>query len=276
MNLNNLYFHIHYCNSKQPNDGKKIRTQISRTLQHHELLLVTGGKGSLTLSGKKHLVQEGLIFYLRAGLPHMIEMDEEEPICFYSVHFSYTSIGYEEGAWFIGKEHERLPLPPMRILQNGYLVVDAFQRLTAAWSAKLPGYELLARARLQQLLYEIFLQVKRQNQNHAVALKVEKVIQHMREHLTERLTLAELSDLVQLSTYYLTRAFKQATGYTVIEYFNKLKMDKAKELILDSDKKIKDVALELGFADEFYFSRVFKRTKGISPSEFYSNIVHGV
>ncbi|MBW4840893.1 MAG: helix-turn-helix transcriptional regulator [Paenibacillaceae bacterium] len=98
----------------------------------------------------------------------------------------------------------------------------------------------------------------------------------MREHLTERLTLAELSDLVQLSTYYLTRVFKQATGYTVIEYFNKLKMDKAKELILDSDKKIKDVALELGFADEFYFSRIFKRTEGISPSEFYSKIVHGV
>lgn len=276
MNLNNLYFHIHYCNSKQPNDGKKLKNKISRTLQHHELLLVTGGKGSFTLDSKKHLVREGLLFYLRAGLPHTIELDEAEPICFYSVHFSYTGIGYDEGAWSIGKAPERLPLPPMRALQNGYMVEDAFRRLAAAWSAKLPGYELLARAGLQQLLYEIFLHVKRQHQNHAVAIKVEKVIQHMREHLGERLTLAELSDLVHLSTYYLTRVFKQTTGYTVIEYFNKLKMDKAKELLLDSDKKIKEVALQLGFADEFYFSRTFKRTEGISPSEFYSKIVHGV
>ncbi|WP_050769791.1 helix-turn-helix transcriptional regulator [Paenibacillus sp. oral taxon 786] len=88
--------------------------------------------------------------------------------------------------------------------------------------------------------------------------------------------MAELSDLVHLSTYYLSRAFKQTTGFTVIEYFNKLKIDKAKELILESDKKIKEIALELGFADEFYFSRIFKRTEGMSPSEYYSKIVHGV
>lgn len=276
MNLNNLYFHIHYCNSKQPNDGKPLKRKISRTLQHHELLLIIGGKGSFTLDRKKYPVRDGLLFYIRAGLPHTIEIDEAEPIYFYSVHFSYVSIGYDDGAWSIGKAPDGLPLPQVRALPNGYLVEDAFRRLTSAWSAKQPGYEPLARAGLQQLLYEIFVQVKRQHQNHAVTLKVEKVIQHMREHLGERLTLAELSDLVHLSTYYLTRVFKQATGYTVIEYFNKLKMDKAKELLVDGDKKIKEVALQLGFADEFYFSRTFKRIEGVSPSEFHSKIVHGV
>lgn len=276
MNLNHLHFHIHYCNSKQPNDGKQLRSSIRRTLTHHELLLVTGGKGSITLDRKELLVQEGMLIYIHAGLPHHIQMDETDPICFYSVHFSYAGIRFDDGTWTIGQKTEHLPLPSMQVLQNGYLVEDAFRRLTAAWFAKLPGYELLTRAGLEQLLYEVLAHVQRQNQNHAVALKVEKVIQYMREHLGERLTLAELSEQVHLSTYYLSRAFKQTTGFTVIEYFNKLKIDKAKELIMETDKKIKDIALELGFTDEFYFSRIFKRTEGMSPSEFYSKIVHGV
>ncbi|MGG6311651.1 AraC family transcriptional regulator [Paenibacillus macerans] len=276
MSLKNLFFHIHYCNSKLPNDGKKLRSKITRTLQHHELLLVTGGKGSFTLDRKKHPVQDALLFYIRPGVPHTIEIDEAEPICFYSVHFSYASVGFDDGAWSIGHDPGRMPLQAVQLLQNGYQVEDAFRKLVAGWYAKLPGYELLTRACLQQMLYEVFQNLKKQNQNHAVSLKVEKVIQHMHDHLGERITLAELSELVHLSSYYLSRAFKQATGYTVIEYFNKLKIDKAKELILEGDRKIREVALELGFADEFYFSRIFKRTEGISPSEFYSKIVHGV
>lgn len=55
-----------------------------------------------------------------------------------------------------------------------------------------------------------------------------------------------------------------------------MKIDKAKELILEGDIKIKAVAQTLGFTDEFYFSRIFKRMTGISPSEFQSKNVHGV
>ncbi|GJM68934.1 hypothetical protein HMSSN036_11500 [Paenibacillus macerans] len=53
-------------------------------------------------------------------------------------------------------------------------------------------------------------------------------------------------------------------------------MDKAKDLLAEGNKKVKEVARELGFADEFYFSRIFKRTEGISPSEYCGKIVHGV
>ena len=80
----------------------------------------------------------------------------------------------------------------------------------------------------------------------------------------------------KLSPTYLSRTFKETTGYSVIEFFNKIKIDKAKELIIEGNKKIKEVAQTLGFTDEFYFSRIFKRIEGISPSEFYSKNVHGV
>jgi AraC family transcriptional regulator, transcriptional activator for feuABC-ybbA operon len=59
------------------------------------------------------------------------------------------------------------------------------------------------------------------------------------------------------------------------EFFNKIKVDKAKEIIIEGDKKIKEVAQILGFTDEFYFSRIFKKIEGISPTEFYHRNVHG-
>lgn len=90
------------------------------------------------------------------------------------------------------------------------------------------------------------------------------------------MTLAELSGLVHLSCTYLSRTFKETTGYSVIEYFNKIKVDKAKELINEGDKKVKQVAQILGFTDEFYFSRIFRKAEGISPSEYYSKNVHEI
>jgi YesN/AraC family two-component response regulator len=97
----------------------------------------------------------------------------------------------------------------------------------------------------------------------------------MHENITKKLTLSQLSDMVGLSPTYLSRAFKERTGYSLIHFFNKLKIDKAKELIIDGDRKIKEVAKELGFGDEFYFSRLFKKIEGVSPLDFYNNNVHG-
>ncbi|MFS0856353.1 AraC family transcriptional regulator [Paenibacillus taichungensis] len=53
-------------------------------------------------------------------------------------------------------------------------------------------------------------------------------------------------------------------------------MDKAKEIILEGNNKVKEVAQVLGYTDEFYFSRLFKQLEGMSPTEFYRNNVHGV
>lgn len=200
MDLKNLFFHIHYCNRRDPNDPRKP----------------------------------------------------------------------------VGDKAYPLPLQEAQPLKKGYQIADTFKKLVESWYAKQPGGELIAKVYLQQLLFEILQLRLKQNENHAISLKIEKVIEYMHQHIGQRVTLAELADRVHLSSYYLSRAFKSTTGYSVIEFFNKIKVDKAKELLAEGDRKVKEVAAELGFADEFYFSRIFKRIEGISPSEFYSKIVHGI
>jgi AraC-like DNA-binding protein len=244
-------------------------------LSHHELIFITGGKVCITFGGKRYPVQGAVLCYMDPDVLHSIEMETEDPFRFLSVHFSYVAVNFNDNKWDI-KNGVETPLQPVQELKDYYQIQVIFEKLVDNWNAKLPGYEFITQTMLQQLIFEIFLNIRKQNQNYGVSLKVEKIIQYMHQNLNNRVTLTELSEMVNLSPFYLSRAFKNTTGYSVIEYFNKMKIDKAKELMNEGDKKVKEIAGALGFTDEFYFSRIFKKIEGISPSEFYSKNVHGV
>ena len=271
MKLKDLFFHIHYCNSVQL-DNHLVK--FSRTLQHHELMYFARARGRFTIAKKTFELQDGMLLYIPSDVPQTFEKTDNPVSCF-TVHFSYTAVNINEGHWLLKEEPKVLPLQPAQKLNNAYQVEEGFKKLTETWDAKLPGYEFRSKTMLQQLLTAISDNLKNENHPFSTALKVEKIIEYMHHHIRDKITLAQLSDLVQWSPTYLSRAFKEITGYTIIEFFNKIKMDKAKELLLEGNNKIKEVAGALGYADEFYFSRVFKKTEGLSPSEFHSKNVHG-
>ncbi|WP_063565217.1 AraC family transcriptional regulator [Paenibacillus sp. O199] len=276
MNIEQLFFHILYCNSRKPNELRTFSNKGVRTLQHHELIFITGGKAEITIESKRHTIQEGVLIYLQPDVPHLIEIDFKNPISFFSVHFSYVRIEQNDNTWTVNEDVEMFPLPAVQQLQDYYQLEEVFKHMVDTWHTKLPGYEFSTKSLLQQLLIAIGQNLKKRHRNYATSLKVEKIINYMNQHLHRKVTLTELSELVQLSAPYLSRAFKEITGYSIIEFFNKLKMDKAKEIILEGNNKVKEVAQVLGYTDEFYFSRLFKQLEGMSPTEFYSKNVHGV
>lgn len=275
MNKNNLYFHIHYCNHRESYEDWKYKKKITRKIDHHELLLVVGGKGYIFNENKEYCVKQGMLFYFRPNILHCIESDLNEPLNFLSVHFSFVHVDFCDHKWNLTIEDNSFELQPMQEFKNYYPILHVFKKLVETWGSKLPTYEFICRTILQELLFEIFDNLKRQNTNYSTTLKVEKIIKYLGENINKTITLTELSEFVSLSPSYLSRAFKDTTGYSVIEFFNKIKIDKAEELIILGDKKIKEVSEALGFKDEFYFSRLFKKVKGMSPKEFYSKNIHG-
>lgn len=276
MKLNHLYFHIHYCNSRQRNGGEKYPRASGRKMQHHEIALITGGKGRMIIGGKRHPYKEGTLFYIGQDMPHALEPEADTSTEFLSVHFSYGHVRYYEGKWSIRNEEQMLSLPTVSEPADSYHLEELFRMLVVSWHQKRPGYEFISRTYLHQLLLIMLQDKNRHEHNYAVALKVEKVIQYLHDNVGKRVSLAELAELVQVAPTYLARIFKETTGYTVITFFNKMKTDKAKEMMIDNNIKMKEVAQALGYSDEFYFSRLFKKIEGISPSEYYSKIVHGI
>ncbi len=276
MNINNLFFYIHYCKCTYYNDFKGKNGKLIRTLQHHELIFVPEGKGSIIIDKKKYPIKEGMLFYIRPYIQQTIEIDTGGPGCFLTVHFSYAHVSFNDSRWNIRNQAEGLPLQAAQEMKEHYYVNDIFKKMVDSWNSKLPGYEFITRTLLQQLLAAYFQNTSRQDRNYSVSLKVEKIISYMHEHIADKMTLTGLAESAQLSPAYLSRSFKEITGYSAIEFLNRIRIDKAKELIIEGNKKVREVAHELGFADEFYFSRIFKKIEGASPSEYYNKNVHGV
>ena len=107
-------------------------------------------------------------------------------------------------------------------------------------------------------------------ESDATASKLQTVAQvkaYIREHLSEKLTLADVAAVFNFSPGYLSQLFGRYGG-GFVEYITEVRVAAAKEMLEKGDKKIYEIAEELGFESSFYFSKVFKKSTGLSPREY--------
>lgn len=97
---------------------------------------------------------------------------------------------------------------------------------------------------------------------------INKIITYLYTHLENHLTIKELSDDLHISEGYISTCFKKNMNMSVMNYFKKIKIDRSKTLLIDSDKSILEISTSLGFCDQCHFTKVFKKIVGITPTEF--------
>jgi len=106
---------------------------------------------------------------------------------------------------------------------------------------------------------------KKKDYKNQIVLNAKKYI---RNRYTEKLTLNEVAAAIGISPNYLSYLFKKYSDCGFIEYVNQVKIQKAKELMTEKNMKVYEVAGVLGFDNAFYFSKVFRKVEGCSPSEY--------
>jgi two-component system, response regulator YesN len=97
---------------------------------------------------------------------------------------------------------------------------------------------------------------------------VEKVHEYVESHLNQNISLQAIADHVFLHPVYLSKLYKSETGDSLSNYIYKFKMEKARYLLNNSDKKIYEITSELGYQNPQYFSKVFKNYYGVTPQEY--------
>ena len=97
---------------------------------------------------------------------------------------------------------------------------------------------------------------------------VKKAIGFICSESQREISLDEICELVGLSKYYFAREFKRITGHTIVHYINLTRCESAKVMLCESDASIAQIASLCGFSDQSYFTRVFKLTTGVSPTEY--------
>ena len=100
---------------------------------------------------------------------------------------------------------------------------------------------------------------------------IHQCVQYINTNYSSPLTLEEMARIVCLSADYLSKIFKQETGTTFSRYLNDVRIARAKELIRQSRLRLTDISSMVGYDDQSYFTKVFTKTVGVSPSEYRKN-----
>lgn len=97
---------------------------------------------------------------------------------------------------------------------------------------------------------------------------IDRAKEYINENFRRDISLDDVSSEVDISPYYFSKLFKQETGKNFIEYLTEIRLKNARELLQDSRLSIKEICAQSGYSDPNYFSRIFKKYEGVTPSEF--------
>ncbi|GLH21143.1 AraC family transcriptional regulator [Pseudomonas atacamensis] len=104
--------------------------------------------------------------------------------------------------------------------------------------------------------------------NALPAYKLRRVLEAMNANLAEDFSLSHLAAIAGLSDYHFSRTFKRATGLSPSQYFIRLRMSRARHLLLETAHSVIDIGLEVGYSSPSHFSQVFRREVGVTPSAY--------
>lgn len=111
--------------------------------------------------------------------------------------------------------------------------------------------------------------VKKEKYN--ISNQITEIIAYINQNLSEKLTLDMISKKFHISKYYLCHIFKETTGMSIMSYILNQRIAYAKNLMLNTDETISEIAIASGFSCFSYFSRMFKESEKLSPREFRKN-----
>ncbi|MDL4839827.1 response regulator [Aquibacillus rhizosphaerae] len=101
---------------------------------------------------------------------------------------------------------------------------------------------------------------------------IEQIKQHIIEHAHQDISLDAIGRVVGLSPIYISKIFKEQLGVNYINFLTECRIEKAKKLMRDPEKSLKEITFEVGYHDPNYFSKVFKKMCQVSPTEYRKNI----
>lgn len=153
-----------------------------------------------------------------------------------------------------------------RIAIEGGAVTDSIFRLNNQFLSSLQAI-----GTLEALCYELqevvesFMDAMFNSTGHEA---VRKAVTFIAQHYAEPLTLEQLAGHVGLSPAYFSSLFKQGTGSTFREYLNQIRVEESKRLLTMTSYSLVDIAMAMGFSDQSYYSKVFKKYTGLTPKQY--------
>lgn len=155
------------------------------------------------------------------------------------------------------------------------------ERMMEAYDNKMPGFESFMKGTLLIMLSHIAVEGRSVNHSQSEGAdstkidRLKKVILYIQDNYQEPIRTRDLSELIPMSEGQFCRFFKSMTRKTPVDYINSYRIRQAAALLQQSDRKISDIAMDVGFDNVSYFIKVFRKAMNCSPSEFRKDAMPG-
>ena len=232
----------------------------NRINEDYHIVLVVSGKGTYTLEGEEETLHRGKLIFVSDQFCHTAQQIQNTCLEIIPLRFGL----YSNTSGKPLKEFTRpffLASTPSDFQKYFHLFEDIHKYFSFG---EIPIYRGMCNALLYQILTEFYQDLITQNRL-LIDKRLEMIRLYIEEHPLDRLNLVELSKRANLSKRYLSEIFKQQYGQTPKEYMIQIRINQARFLLQESTKNIQEIAYMLGYADQYAFSKQFKKMTGISP-----------
>ena len=238
-------------------------------IDQYVLIYCVNGSGWYRIDDKEFQVGKNQFFILPAGQPHCYGASEDNEWTIYWIHFrGYNASIFANGA----QQPQEISLAlNSRINERHNIFEEIFSTLEQ-------GYDIENLRYASSLLYHYLASMRYLNQYRmANKGKIEKehlpnvvdaAIHFMKENIENHIRMQEVVKYVGYSTTQFTTLFKRQTGYSPLSFFNRLKVEHACHLLRTTDMKINTICYKVGIEDSLYFSRLFSKVMGMSPTKY--------
>ncbi|HEX8545511.1 MAG TPA: AraC family transcriptional regulator [Cytophagaceae bacterium] len=231
--------------------------------EQYILIYCVDGIGWVEIPEERKEIHANMFFIIPARMAHKYGASQKNPWTIYWLHFSGSCIQGLFGEKFICSEISN------SVEANSHRIKifeEIYYNLSLGFGTENIEYA-------STCLWHLLGAFKYASSSHQQIVAtdqdiIETTISYMREHLHEKITLETFAKLVNRSASHYSLVFKNRTSKSPIEYFNYLKIQRASQLLDFTSLPVHEIGERLAFDDPFYFSRLFKKIMGMSPSKY--------
>lgn len=229
---------------------------------HFLIHLVIGGSGYYTVDGETYTLGAGDLFLIRPGQLASYQASETDPWEYCWVGFNGAFANRMVQCFPFSKQHPVYHSEDPQVLQNAMMAIFAARGYEPQHEAAMVGQLYLFLARLMEESCTCT------TQSATGAQYVSNAIKYIQFNYSHDVHIDDIAKAVGVSRSHLYRLFMNSIGQSPIDYLTNYRLEEACKLLKTSRLSIAEIAMSVGFFDKFYFSRVFKKVKGVPPSRY--------
>ncbi len=250
---------------------------------HEETEFTRIEKGSCTyqIHLETYEVEEGDLIFIPPAVLHAISNEKEECMQSETYVFHMDFLGAKAAdicaIRYLNPLMNQKLIPPF-VIKKGHPLyekaAELFENINAEYDKKTPGYEIVIKSYLLQLVAALLPYCTRNTEADAIltehAKKLKEVLSYIDAHYMEELTISGLAGICFFSEYYFMRFFKKYMGMSCVQYIKNVRLERAADQFENGETNTLEVALACGFSNLSYFHREFKKKYGMTPKRFIS------